>query len=259
MGFLSDLGDVVKDVAGIAAPIVGGVFGGAPGSAIGSAISGAIAGGGTGGVRAAGRSTDEQLEAIRQAQERSEQGAATSQGFLQPFADVSQRGVDLSSFLGDPQAQAQAAFNNPLFQLSRQALTEDINQSAASRGRLTAGDTLERLQTAGAVAAQPFIDRQRQDILNLLNIGQGVAGQQVGIELGTTGQQTDLITGGGATQAAGTIAGQNAEASRRGNIFDIGTQLAGNQGVQDFVGGLFNTPKAVSNPIQKFGFNMAGG
>tara|TARA_R110002020_G_scaffold147185_2_gene322341 strand:- start:9942 stop:10661 length:720 start_codon:yes stop_codon:yes gene_type:complete len=239
MGFLSDLGGVVKDVAGIAAPIVGGIFGGAPGSALGSAIGGAIAGGGSGGVRAAGQSTEEQLAAIREAQERTEQGAVTSQQFLQPFAGVGQQGIDLAGFLGDPRAQAQLAFNNPLFNLSRQALTEDINQNAASRGRITAGDTLERLQSAGAVAAQPFIDRQRQDILSLLNLGQNVAGQQVGIEQGTTRQLTDLITGAGATQAAGTIAEQNAETARRGNILDIGAQLVGNKGVQDLIGGLF--------------------
>jgi hypothetical protein len=233
MGFL-------KSLIGIAAPIVGTALGGPAGGAIGSAIGGAIAGGGSGGVQAAGQATEEQLTAIKEAQDRVSQGAVTSQQFLAPLADVGQRGVDLSGFLGDPNQQADFLQNNPLFQLSLQNANQNTLQGAAAGGRLSAGDTLQRLQQNALTTSQPLIDRQRQDILSLLNLGGNVAGQQVGIEQGTSRNLADLITGGGATQAAGTIAGQNAETARRGNIFDIGTQLAGNQGVQDFVGNLFN-------------------
>lgn len=233
MGFL-------RDIIGVAAPIIGGAFG-PVGAALGSAIGGAVAGGGSGGVAAAGQATAEQLAAIKEAQERVESGAATSQGFLEPLAGVGQRGIDLAGFLGDPSQQFASLQNNPLFDLGLQNLNRQTQNRAASRGRLTAGDTLSQLQNNALLAGQPLIDRQRQDILSLLGISQGVAGGQVGIEQGATRQLTDLITGGGATQAAGTIAAQNAETARRGNIFDIGTQLAGNQGVQDFVGGLFNS------------------
>jgi hypothetical protein len=143
-----------------------------------------------------------------------------------PLAGVGQRGIDLAGILGDPQAQAELAFNNPLFDLSRQALTEDINRSAASRGRLTAGDTLESLQQAGAVAAQPFIDRQKQDVLNLLNLGQGVAGQQSQIDLGTAQQVTDLLTGGAAAKAAGTVGAANARSGLLGNVLNLGATPA---------------------------------
>ena len=259
MGFLSDIVGVAKDVAGIAAPIVGGIFGGAPGQAIGSAIAGGIAGGGSGGVQAAGQATEEQLAAIREAQARAEQGGVTSQQFLTPLAGIGQQGIEQASFLGDPSQQASFLQSNPLFQLGVQNLNQQVPNRAAAGSRLTAGDTLEQLQQSATLAGQPILDRQRQDILNKLNIAQNVAGQQVGIEQGTTRQLTDLITGGGATQAAGTIAGQNAEAARRGNIFDIGTQLAGNQGIQDFVGGLFNSSPALPNTVATAGFNMAGG
>jgi len=252
MGFLSD-------IVGIAAPIAGSIIGGPVGGAIGSAVGGLVAGGGSGGVQAAGQATEEQLEAIRQAQERTEQGAATSQQFLSPLAGVGQQGIDLAGFLGDPSQQASFLESNPLFQLGLQNLNEQTQKSAASRGRLTAGDTLTQLQQNATLAGQPLIDRQRQDIMNLLGISQNVAGQQVGIEQGTTRQLTDLITGGGATQAAGTIAGQNAQTARAGNIFDIGTQLAGNQGVQDFVGGLFSGAPVPQNTVATAGFNMGGG
>ncbi len=245
MGFL-------KDIIGIAAPIVGGALGGPAGAALGSAVGGLVAGGGKQGQQATQQATAEQLAAIREAQTRTEQGGVTSQGFLEPLAGVGQRGIDLAGFLGDPNAQAQFAQNNPLFQLGLQNLNEQTQKSAASRGRLTAGDTLTQLQNNATLAAQPLIDRQRQDILSLLGIGQNVAGQQVGIEQGTTRQLTDLITGGGATQAAGTIAGENAASARRGNIFDIGSQLAGNPAIQDFVGGLFS-----STPPPTGSFNNA--
>jgi len=224
----------LKDLVGIAAPVIGTAFG-PVGGAIGSAISGAIAGGGSGGVNAANKATRQQLEAIQNAQDRINLGADTAQGFFEPFSGVAQRGVDLSSFLADPNAQAQFAQNNPLFQLGMDRLTGDINQSAAARGRLTAGDTLEQLSQSGMLAAQPLIDRQRQDILNLLNLSQGVAGQQANIETNASRAIADLLTGAGATQAAGTVSAQNQEAARRGNLFDIGSQLFGNQDVQNAV------------------------
>lgn len=150
--------------------------------------------------------------------------AATAR--FDPLAQVGQRGVDLAGFLADPQAQAQLAFNNPLFQLSREALTEDINQSAASRGRLTAGDTLVQLQNAGAVAAQPFIDKQTQDILNLLGIAGNVAGNQANIDINTGALASDYLTGGAAARAAGIVGAQDARTAATGNVVDLGLKFA---------------------------------
>lgn len=228
----------LKDLVGIAAPIVGNVIGGPVGGAIGSAIGGLAASGGRSGERATAQATEQQLAAIKEAQDRINLGAETSQGFFEPLSQVGQRGVDLSGFLADPNAQAQLAQNNPLFQLGLQNLNQQTNKSAASRGRLTAGDTLMQLQNNATLAAQPLIDRQRQDILNLLNLGQNVAGQQANIEGNASRAIAELLTGGGATQAAGTIAGENAATARRGNIFDIGSQLFGNQDVQNAIGNL---------------------
>jgi hypothetical protein len=249
----------LKNLAGIAAPIAGAALGGPVGGAIGAAIGGLVAGGGSQGERASRRATKQQLAAIQDAQNRVDLGAQASQDFLTPFAEVGQQGLDLAGFLGDPNAQAQFAQNNPLFQLGLDNLNTQTNKSAAARGRLTAGDTLMQLQNNATLAAQPLIDRQRQDILNLLNIGQNTAGQQVGVEQTASQQISDLITGGGSTQAAGTIAGENAASARRGNIFDIGSKLAGNQDVQDYVTNLFGTNNTTPPDTSNLGFNMAGG
>lgn len=152
--------------------------------------------------------------------------AETATARFDPLAQIGQRGIDLAGFLADPQAQAQLAFNNPLFQLSREALTEDINQSAASRGRLTAGDTLTQLQNAGAVAAQPFIDKQTQDILNLLSIAGNVAGNQADIDINTGALASDYLTGGAAARAAGIVGAQDARTAAGGNIFDVASTYA---------------------------------
>ena len=174
-----------------------------------------------------------------------------------PLSGVGARGVDLAGFLGDPQQQAQFLESNPLFQLGLQNLNQQTQKSAASRGRLTAGDTLEQLQQNASIAGQPLIDRQRQDILNLLNIEQGVAGQQASIGLNAAGQQagirrgtaqdvSNLLTGGAAAQAAGTVGAQNARTGAVGNIFDLGTTIAG------LPSGTFSNPFASTPPPQTF-------
>jgi len=167
----------------------------------------------------------QQEQAFTQAENIGETGKEALARF-DPLAQVGQRGIDLAGLLGNPQAQAELAFNNPLFQLSRDAMVGDINRSAASRGRLTAGDTLEQLQNAGAVAAQPFIDRQRQDILNLLGISQGVTGSQAQIDMITAAGIADLMTGGTAAKAAGIVGAQDARTAATGNIIDVATTAA---------------------------------
>ena len=159
-----------------------------------------------------------------------------------PLAGVGQQGIDLAGFLGDPQAQAELAFNNPLFDLSRQAFSEDISQNAAAKSRISAGDTLQRLDQAGAVAAQPFID------------------QQAGIERNTAQDVANLLTGGAAASAAGIVGAQNARTDAFGNIIDVATMAAGAPP------GTFTGGSAVSAPaipggrnIANSGFNMAGG
>ncbi|PHQ80376.1 MAG: hypothetical protein COB66_04925, partial [Coxiella sp. (in: Bacteria)] len=79
-------------------------------------------------------------------------------------------GIDLAGFLGSPQEQFDFAQSNPFFQQGVTNLTENVQQSAAGRSRLSAGDTLERLRTVPLEVAQPLIQGQKQDILSLLGI-----------------------------------------------------------------------------------------
>ena len=155
-------------------------------------------------------------------------------GYLSPYEQVGQQGLAQVNFLTDAQAQADFAKNNPLFQLSRQMMTEDLNQSAASRGRLSAGDTLTQLQNAGVMAAQPLIDAQKQSIFDLIQYGGGMAGNMANMnankartDMMTAQQITDLLTGGAAAQAAGTVGAQNARTAATGNRIDLAMAAMG--------------------------------
>ena len=118
---------------------------------------------------------------------------------LDPFQGVGQKGIEQAGFLTDPQAQFDFLQNNPLFQLSLDNANRQTQQGAASRGRLSAGDTLEQLSNNVLLSAAPLIQGQKQSIGDLLNLGSNVAGNQ-----------GSLLTGQGAALAGGIVGQSNA-------------------------------------------------
>jgi len=177
-------------------------------------------------AKAASRAGEiQQAEAQRQGVNVGAAGASAISRF-DPLANVGARGIDLAGFLGSPQEQFDFAQSNPLFQQGVTNLTENVQQSAAGKSRLSAGDTLERLRTIPLEIAQPLIQGQKQDILSLLGIAQGTAGAQAGIETRTAQDVANLLTGGAASQAAGVVGAQNARTDAFGNIIDVATTAA---------------------------------
>lgn len=118
---------------------------------------------------------------------------------LDPFQAVGQQGIDQAGFLTDPQAQFDFLQSNPLFDLSLQNANRQTQQSAASRGRISSGDTLQQLSNNVLLSAAPLIQGQKQSIGDLLNLGTNVASNQ-----------GSLRTGQGAALAGGIIGQQNA-------------------------------------------------
>lgn len=166
---------------------------------------------GSGQRDAARESTAQQVAAGQQAIGTIGDAASRAQGFFDPFAGLGQQGVDLAGgFIGDAQGQFDFLQSNPLFQLALENANQQTLSAGAAGGRLASGDTLQQLSNNTLLSAQPLIDRQRQDIFGLLGIGTGIAGQQAGIEQNLGANIANLQTGIGATQAAGTIAAQNA-------------------------------------------------
>jgi hypothetical protein len=149
------------------------------------------------------KAQSEQMQALTLAQEELRRATGEAQGFLQPFAGVGQQGVDLAGFLTDPTQQRTFLESNPLFQLQLQNLNEQTQKGAASRGRLTAGDTLEQLQQNALLASQPLIQDQKRSIVDLLNFGSGTSRAQANAALGLGSGISNLIQDQGNVGAAG--------------------------------------------------------
>ena len=177
---------------------------------------------------AASKAARQQENSQREAIEAQREAAARAQGFFEPFAGSAQRGIEASSFLANPQAQFDFLQSNPLFQMGLDNANRVTQQSAASRGRLNAGDTLEQLNRNALLTASPLIDTQRQDIGALLNLGTGIATSQANIETGQAARVSELLQGIGNSRSAGTIAKANADQGRIEGI---------TEGITSFFGG----------------------
>ena len=138
-GFVSGVTDFVGDV-------VGGITGSTQAAEAGQEAAQTQA--------AAGR------EAIVAQQEAAQRG----QAFFEPFSGASERGIEASSFLADPQAQFDFLQSNPLFKLALENANEQTQQRASAGRRLSFGDTLQQFSNNVLLSASPLIDRQRQDV-----------------------------------------------------------------------------------------------
>lgn len=182
--------------------------------------------GGSAAAQAATDAANTQAAAGREAIEFEKSARETAQGFFEPFAGVAQRGLEGASFLGDSQAQFDFLQGNPLFKLALENANTQTQQSAASRGRLSAGDTLQDLSSNVLLAASPLIDRQRQDITNLLNLGTGVTESQANIAIGESANVGNLLTDIGAAQAAGGVGAANAQTQGNQNLASLAGSAA---------------------------------
>jgi hypothetical protein len=178
-----------------------------------------------------------------------QQGGKQAGALLDPFQQVGQQGIDQAGFLTDPQAQFDFLQNNPLFQLGLDNANRQTSQLAASRGRLSSGDTLTQLNNNALLTASPLIAQQKQSIGDLLNLGQSTALSQGGILQNTAGgrsniiqnsalnqanilqgtaaNQGNLLTGAAAAEAAGLVGAANARSQGAGNILQLAGQIGG--------------------------------
>ena len=176
---------------------------------------------------AAREAAQQQAESGRLALEELQRSKEQGLGFLSPFQQLGQQGLDQAGFLTDPQAQFDFLQNNPLFQMGLDNANRQTNQLAASRGRLSAGDTLQQLNNNALLTASPLIAQQKNSIQNLLGQGLNLAGIQANTALGVGSQLADQQTNIGNALASGTIGAQNANAANQQNLFDLGAKIAG--------------------------------
>jgi hypothetical protein len=178
-------------------------------------------------AKAAKKAGDIQSEAATLAAGNAFEVGQQASGLYDPFQQIAQQqGVEQAGFLTDPNAQFDFLQNNPLFQMGLDNANEQTLKSAASRGRLSAGDTLEQLTANSLLQAAPLISDQKNSISNMLTMGQNVAGNQGTILQNATTNQGNLLTGGAAAQAGGIVGAENARGAGYQNMIDIGGKVA---------------------------------
>jgi len=200
MGFLSDLGDSLVDLAAPIGGVIGFALGGPAGAAAGASIGGAISGQKS--EREAGRVTQRQSDAAI-AEQISAREAFEKR--TQPFADIGlQAGQQLSSFLADPSTplefddptqqlqnfladpNQQLAEINPIVDFLRNQGFERIEESAAAGGRLGAGGTLRDLTRFNTQLASTIIPQLQQQKFGQLSAAAQLQQQQQQQEFGRT-------------------------------------------------------------------------
>lgn len=144
-----------------------------------------------------------------------------------PFQQLGQSGVDQAGFLTDPNAQFDFLQSNPLFQMGLDNANTQTMQSAAARGRLSSGDTLQQLNQNALLTASPLIAQQKQSIGSLLTAGQNAAANQASILGSTAANAGNFSTDAAAAQAGGIVGQANARADRSQNVMGLGSQLLG--------------------------------
>lgn len=173
------------------------------------------------------RAARTQAEAGQEAIVAQQEAAVRGQEFFEPFAGAAERGIEASQFLGDPQAQFDFLQSNPLFQLALENANQRTQQQASAGRRLSFGDTLQQLSNNVLLSAQPLIDRQRQDVAGLFDVGVNIAGSRANIEQGLGTNVSNLLTQIGNVTAGGQIASGQQAARTFGSLVDTAGAVIG--------------------------------
>lgn len=173
------------------------------------------------------RAARTQAAAGREAIDFQEQQAERGLDILSQFDPLIDRGVAASDFLADPDAQFQFLQDNPLFQMALDEANAGTRGRQASLGKLRSGGTRSELARNVFLAGIPLLDRQRQDVGNLLNTGIGIGTSKANILQGLSAGVAPVITDIGASNAAGIIGANNARQQGLQNLFGLFGQFAG--------------------------------
>jgi hypothetical protein len=143
-------------------------------------------------------STNQSINQLRNSSQEAQANAAENtrlaQGYLDPLAQVAERGVEASNYLANPQAQYDSLVNNPLYQAALDNANRQSSSMAAAGGRINTGDTLEQLSNNVLLSASPLIDRQRQDSAMLLDQANNYYNTMAGMQQDYGNTSTNLIS-----------------------------------------------------------------
>jgi hypothetical protein len=154
------------------------------------------------------------------------------------FQGVTNQALGMSDILFDPQAQASYLQNNPIYQNALQQAQDSTNASSAARGRIGAGDTIQRLADNTLTTALPFLQNQQNLVSDGVQRGLGIAGNLsqlnsnqtsalANLELGNATNIANLVQGIGAVQAGGVTGAANARTAGASGIFNAVAEIGG--------------------------------
>ena len=137
-----------------------------------------------------------------------------AQGLLSPFR---QAGTGILNQLSEFVSQG------PETAFERAEGFEDIQQSAAARGKLVSGETLGALTEFNVGVNQRFRSQRFNELLSLANLGQSSAVGAANIGVRTGENISSLLTGRGDARAAGIVGRSSAIGT---GINELGSFLA---------------------------------
>ena len=213
-----------------------------PGTAM-LGMAGANLLGGLMGSRAANKAGQMQADATRYATDLQNQQFQQTRADMQPWRDVGQGSLMQLRDMTQPGGALMQRYTgaelatDPGFQFGLQQGRDAIDQSAASRGVLFSGKTLQDLMRFGTdYGGTKFNEGFTRDMQNkqfqqgalagLSNTGQATA--TAGGQLGMQNAQSisDLLTGGAAARAAGVVGSANALSSGISNAGNTYMQMS---------------------------------
>lgn len=177
------------------------------------ALAGATVIGGAMQYKSAGKAADAQVAAADAGIEEQREARLAFEERTQPFVDIGlEAGGQLQNLLADPMQQLEQI--NPIVSFLRDQGFEQIQESAAAQGRLSAGGTLKDLTEFNinlAATVAPQLQNQRfNQLFNVMGAGQSAAVGQGTAALQTASNIGNLYGNIGSAQAAGAINQANA-------------------------------------------------
>lgn len=182
-------------------------------SGIATAIVGGAVVGGLFASDAAGQAADATTEANQDAIAAGERADLRAQEIRQPFVDIGlSAGNQLQSLIDNPNAGLEEI--NPVVSFLRDQGFEQIQESAAAGGRLSAGGTLKDLTEFNSDLTStvvPQLQNQRfNQLFNVLGLGSNAAGGQATGTQNTAVNTQNLLSDIGAANSNAAIRTSNA-------------------------------------------------
>lgn len=210
---------------------------------------------GYGGAQAAGKATDAQLEAIKQAISEYNSGYAGQQALFNPYAQAGTQGLQHLNALNS--GDFSAFESSPDFLFAQQQGNQALGQQQASRGNLFSGGAGRELAQFNQGLASNQLGQYRNSLMGQIGIGQyGTNGLSNALTNKTQGI-ADARIGAGQARASGYTGAAGSYSNAAANWMNMASSLWGGGGPASS-----NTPSVTSNTgggLLNWGAGTGGG